>query len=109
MRVASAGRAAVCLSCSVLIVRAKRLSSFVLANALQDPLHYPHGTKFLAPGPLGQCHPIPGEQAWLTCSTMFSWPACNHTLVRMLCVISSTFLSANWSEVHRLDVSGMWA
>jgi hypothetical protein len=27
---------------------------------LQDPLHYPHGTKFLAPGPLGQCHPIPG-------------------------------------------------
>lgn len=28
---------------------------------VQDPLHYPHGTKFLAPGPLGQCHPIPGE------------------------------------------------
>lgn len=30
------------------------------ASPAQDPLHYPHGTKFLAPGPLGQCHPIPG-------------------------------------------------
>ena len=30
------------------------------APVMQDPLHYPFGTKFLAPGPLGQCHPIPG-------------------------------------------------
>lgn len=29
----------------------------------QDPLHYPHGTKFLAPGPLGQCHSIPDSPA----------------------------------------------
>ncbi len=28
---------------------------------MQDPLHYPHGTKFMAPGPLGQCHPIPDD------------------------------------------------
>ncbi|BDA41949.1 probable phosphatidylinositol 4-phosphate 5-kinase 8 at N-terminal half [Coccomyxa sp. Obi] len=28
-------------------------------STFQDPLHYPHNTKFLAPGPLGQCHPIP--------------------------------------------------
>ena len=28
---------------------------------MQDPLHYPHGTAFLAPGPLGQCHPIPED------------------------------------------------
>ena len=34
----------------------------------QDPLHYPHGTKFLAPGPLGQCHPIPGELACCCCA-----------------------------------------
>ena len=32
-------------------------------ETLQDPLHYPHGTKFLAPGPLGQCHPIPDDPA----------------------------------------------
>ena len=31
------------------------------APVQQDPLHYPHGTAFLAPGPLGQCHPVPGE------------------------------------------------
>ncbi|KAJ9507502.1 hypothetical protein QJQ45_006474 [Haematococcus lacustris] len=30
---------------------------------MQDPLHYPHGTKFMAPGPLGQCHPLPDDQA----------------------------------------------
>ncbi|GFR52136.1 hypothetical protein Agub_g14651, partial [Astrephomene gubernaculifera] len=30
-------------------------------NLMQDPLHYPHGTKFMAPGPLGQCHPIPED------------------------------------------------
>jgi hypothetical protein len=29
----------------------------------QDPLHYPHGTKFMAPGPLGQCHPLPDDPA----------------------------------------------
>ncbi|KAG2495216.1 hypothetical protein HYH03_006822 [Edaphochlamys debaryana] len=28
---------------------------------MQDPLHYPHGTKFMAPGPLGLCHPIPDD------------------------------------------------
>ena len=28
---------------------------------MQDPLHYPHGTAFLAPGPLGQCHPVPED------------------------------------------------
>jgi len=30
-------------------------------ETMQDPLHYPHGTKFLAPGPLGQCHPLPED------------------------------------------------
>ncbi|KAK9834016.1 hypothetical protein WJX81_002998 [Elliptochloris bilobata] len=41
---------------------------FMLQDALgvpvtpfQDPLHYPHGTKYLAPGPMGQCHPIPDD------------------------------------------------
>jgi hypothetical protein len=28
---------------------------------MQDPLHYPHGTKWMAPGPLGQCHPLPDD------------------------------------------------
>ena len=32
------------------------------APVMQDPLHYPHGTGFLAPGPMGQCHPIPDDQ-----------------------------------------------
>jgi hypothetical protein len=31
------------------------------APVMQDPLHYPHGTAFLAPGPLGQCHPVPED------------------------------------------------
>ena len=31
-------------------------------DLMQDPLHYPHGTKFMAPGPLGQCHPIPNDE-----------------------------------------------
>ena len=31
-------------------------------NLLQDPLHYPYGTKFLAPGPLGQCFNIPDDE-----------------------------------------------
>lgn len=31
------------------------------APVMQDPLHFPHGTGFLAPGPMGQCHPIPDE------------------------------------------------
>jgi len=30
---------------------------------MNDPLHYPHGTKFMAPGPLGQCHPVPDDKA----------------------------------------------
>lgn len=29
---------------------------------LQDPMHYPHGTKFMAPGPMGQCFPIPDDE-----------------------------------------------
>lgn len=29
---------------------------------MQDPLHYPHGTKFMAPGPLGQVHPVPDDR-----------------------------------------------
>jgi hypothetical protein len=28
---------------------------------MQDPLHYPHGTKWMAPGPLGQVHPLPDD------------------------------------------------
>lgn len=28
---------------------------------MQDPLHYPHDTKWMAPGPLGQCHPLPDD------------------------------------------------
>lgn len=31
------------------------------APVMQDPLHYPHGTKFLAPGPMGQCFPVPDD------------------------------------------------
>lgn len=31
------------------------------APVMQDPLHYPHGTAFLAPGPLGQCHAVPED------------------------------------------------
>lgn len=30
---------------------------------MQDPLHYPHGTKWMAPGPLGQCHPLPDDKS----------------------------------------------
>jgi len=30
-------------------------------EVMQDPLHYPHGTKWMAPGPLGQCHPLPDD------------------------------------------------
>ena len=25
-------------------------------------MHYPHGTKFMAPGPMGQCFPIPDDE-----------------------------------------------
>jgi hypothetical protein len=28
---------------------------------MQDPVHYPHGSSFLAPGPLGLCHGIPND------------------------------------------------
>lgn len=31
------------------------------APLMQDPIHYPHGSAFLAPGPLGLCHPIPNN------------------------------------------------
>eukprot|EP00210_Caulerpa_lentillifera_P001035 g998.t1 len=31
-------------------------------NLMQDPLHYPYGTKFMAPGPLGQCHDVPEDE-----------------------------------------------
>ncbi|GBF96794.1 hypothetical protein Rsub_09650 [Raphidocelis subcapitata] len=30
---------------------------------MQDPLHYPHGTKWMAPGPLGQVHPLPEDRS----------------------------------------------
>lgn len=30
---------------------------------MQDPLDYPLGTKFLAPGPAGQLHPVPENPA----------------------------------------------
>ncbi len=26
-------------------------------------MHYPHGTKWMAPGPLGQCHPLPEDKS----------------------------------------------
>ena len=32
------------------------------APLMQDPMHYPHGTAFLAPGPAGQCHPVPENE-----------------------------------------------
>ncbi|KAK9850798.1 hypothetical protein WJX84_009215 [Apatococcus fuscideae] len=32
------------------------------APVMQDPMHYPHGTGFLAPGPMGQCHPLPENE-----------------------------------------------
>lgn len=32
------------------------------APLMQDPMHYPHGTKFMAPGPMGQCFPIPDDE-----------------------------------------------
>ena len=31
------------------------------APVMQDPMHYPHGTSFLAPGPIGQCHAVPDD------------------------------------------------
>ena len=31
-------------------------------RSLQDPIHYPHGTKFLAPGPMGQCFAVPDDK-----------------------------------------------
>lgn len=30
--------------------------------SLQDPLAYPYNTQFLAPGPLGDCHPVPDNR-----------------------------------------------
>jgi len=31
------------------------------APLMQDPVHYPHGSSFLAPGPLGLCHGVPND------------------------------------------------
>ena len=31
-------------------------------NLFQDPVHYPYGTKFMAPGPLGQCFNVPDDK-----------------------------------------------
>lgn len=31
-------------------------------DLMQEPLHYPHGTKWMAPGPLGQVHPLPEDK-----------------------------------------------
>jgi hypothetical protein len=36
------------------------------APLMQDPLHYPHGTKFAAPGPLGQCFALPEDEGTLS-------------------------------------------
>ena len=35
------------------------------APLMQDPLHYPFGTKWMAPGPLGQCFRLPDDEATL--------------------------------------------
>lgn len=32
------------------------------APLMQDPLHYPFGTKWMAPGPLGQCFRLPDDE-----------------------------------------------
>eukprot|EP01024_Parvocaulis_polyphysoides_P074653 TRINITY_DN962_c1_g1_i1.p1 TRINITY_DN962_c1_g1~~TRINITY_DN962_c1_g1_i1.p1 ORF type:complete len:420 (+),score=62.65 TRINITY_DN962_c1_g1_i1:188-1447(+) len=32
-------------------------------NTMQHPLHYPHNTGFMAPGPMGQAHPLPEDPA----------------------------------------------
>lgn len=42
-------------------LRFKQDANGLPAPVMQDPLHYPHGTYFLAPGPLGQCHPVPAD------------------------------------------------
>ncbi len=34
----------------------------LICHTVQDPIHYPHGTKFMAPGPMGQCFPIPDDE-----------------------------------------------
>lgn len=41
--------------------RFKQDASGLPAPVMQDPLHYPHGTGFLAPGPMGQCYPLPKD------------------------------------------------
>ena len=48
------------------------------APLMQDPLHYPHATKFAAPGPLGQCFALPDDPAT---RTALDDAAHNHELV----------------------------
>eukprot|EP00955_Chlamydomonas_euryale_P105777 365661-Chlamydomonas_euryale.AAC.62 len=38
----------------------------VPVELMQDPLHYPHGTRFMAPGPAGQVHPLPDDRGLRT-------------------------------------------
>jgi hypothetical protein len=38
-------------------------ASGIPVRTLQDPLHYPYGTSFLAPGPLAQMFPLPDDDA----------------------------------------------
>ena len=48
------------------------------APLMQDPLHYPFGTKWMAPGPLGQCFRLPDDKATLEA---LDAAAHNHELV----------------------------
>ena len=48
------------------------------APLMQDPLHYPFGTKWMAPGPLGQCFRLPDDERTLEAMDA---AAHNHELV----------------------------
>ena len=48
------------------------------APLMQDPLHYPFGTKWMAPGPLGQCFRLPDDEGTLEA---LDAAAHNHELV----------------------------
>lgn len=48
------------------------------APLMQDPLHYPFGTKWMAPGPLGQCFRLPDDEDTLEA---LDAAAHNHELV----------------------------
>ena len=48
------------------------------APLMQDPLHYPFGTKWMAPGPLGQCFRLPEDEGTLEA---LDAAAHNHELV----------------------------